>query len=583
MSTDDSKKRARSELDDTEMQGCCGLGSPCSKKQKSNRNQTALSAEAPTDNVWPSPESCLSWLLSKEDSNPNDVLKDFVANYWSQKPFLLQRGNAEYYKSKGVDIGLDTIYEIVQDHEEMFTFGQNIICKHYDAETKTEVNAKDRGDLVDLKELKSLFNNQGATIQFLHSHFYHFEIGNLIFNLESYFGNFVSSNIYITPNRKQGLKAHWDDIEAFILQIRGRKQWKLYALNEDEQFPINESHRDLEFDDESKYKLLLDCTLSPGDLLYFPRGTVHFAQCVDSKEGDDYSLHLTVSTNQNNHYGHFLKMAMNQCLDDLIQSDVRFRRNVPINIIDAVGTELNVPTLNEQQRAKEQQFHSTMDGLWDVLKTKMFGDTKGFKENARKVVDQMAVNFMSNRYPPTTFLKPDEFAVFGRDENQIKKEHDVEPEMTRKDELINEVEDGDNRRSIVDGESEVRWVDPKWVRIVTLKDVNAEMESDAKDLEEAGEEEEADLMRDGDNLLLYSCVKNDPKTHLMAYEGDVASAPMMALASDRQLFLELTKQSPEWIKVKDLADKCPDCDVDRICDLLFALWADGVLETKKHH
>ena len=166
-----------------------------------------------------------------------------------------------------MDIGLDSIYEIIAKHEDEFTFGQNIICKHYDPESKTEINAVERGEIVKLEDVQSLFTDQGATIQFLHSHFYHFEIGNLIFNLESYFGNFVSSNIYITPNRKQGLKAHWDDIEAFILQIRGQKRWKLYALNEEDQFPINESHRDLKFDDESKYTLIMECTLSPGDLL----------------------------------------------------------------------------------------------------------------------------------------------------------------------------------------------------------------------------------------------------------------------------------------------------------------------------
>ena len=48
---------------------------------------------------------------------------------------------------------------------------------------------------------------------------------------------------------------------------------------------------------------------------------------------DDYSLHLTISTNQNNCYGTLFKMMMNKLIDNLIQSNIEFRKNLPINII----------------------------------------------------------------------------------------------------------------------------------------------------------------------------------------------------------------------------------------------------------
>ena len=43
----------------------------------------------------------------------------------------------------------------------------------------------------------------------------------------------------------------------------------------------------------------------PGDLLYFPRGTVHEAEAVGSKE---HSTHVTISTYQHK-YGYFLGKA----------------------------------------------------------------------------------------------------------------------------------------------------------------------------------------------------------------------------------------------------------------------------------
>lgn len=46
--------------------------------------------------------------------------------------------------------------------------------------------------------------------------------------LQEYFGCFVGCNAYLTPPLSQGFAPHFDDIEAFILQIEGKKLWKVY-------------------------------------------------------------------------------------------------------------------------------------------------------------------------------------------------------------------------------------------------------------------------------------------------------------------------------------------------------------------
>lgn len=33
---------------------------------------------------------------------------------------------------------------------------------------------------------------------------------------------------YLTPPGSQGFAPHYDDIEAFVIQLEGQKQWKLY-------------------------------------------------------------------------------------------------------------------------------------------------------------------------------------------------------------------------------------------------------------------------------------------------------------------------------------------------------------------
>lgn len=43
---------------------------------------------------------------------------------------------------------------------------------------------------------------------------------------------------YITPANTAGFAPHWDDIDAFLLQLEGRKHWKVYApINDSEMLP----------------------------------------------------------------------------------------------------------------------------------------------------------------------------------------------------------------------------------------------------------------------------------------------------------------------------------------------------------
>lgn len=47
--------------------------------------------------------------------------------------------------------------------------------------------------------------------------------------LQEYFGCFVGANVYLTPPGSQGFAPHYDDIEAFIMQLEGSKEWRIYA------------------------------------------------------------------------------------------------------------------------------------------------------------------------------------------------------------------------------------------------------------------------------------------------------------------------------------------------------------------
>ena len=102
---------------------------------------------------------------------------------------------------------------------------------------------------------------------------------------------------YLTPAGTQGFAPHYDDIEAFVIQVEGKKRWRLYKpRNRFEILPRTSSSEYLAFlpfnsftapeifneifllddlDEEEIGQPILDIVLDPGDLLYFPRGVIH--------------------------------------------------------------------------------------------------------------------------------------------------------------------------------------------------------------------------------------------------------------------------------------------------------------------
>ena len=92
-------------------------------------------------------------------------------------------------------------------------------------------------------------------------------------------------NMYVTPNKDFNcLGKHSDFNELFILQLLGKKKWMIFQdeqgkdllLNNDDKRKNNEHfHRTIE--------------LTPMDLLYLPRNTVHKVECLEKEP----SIHLT--------------------------------------------------------------------------------------------------------------------------------------------------------------------------------------------------------------------------------------------------------------------------------------------------
>jgi len=132
----------------------------------------------------------------------------------------------------------------------------------------------------------------------------------------------VGCNAYLTPARSQGFAPHFDDIDAFILQVSGKKRWKLYnSVSESSVLPRYSSR---DFSPEELSEPTFDNILESGDVLYLPRGVIHQAESLEEN-----SLHVTISVNQRNNYFEFLKAAFADALENHANDSIRVRETLP--------------------------------------------------------------------------------------------------------------------------------------------------------------------------------------------------------------------------------------------------------------
>lgn len=71
--------------------------------------------------------------------------------------------------------------------------------------------------------------------------------------------------MYLTPAGSQGFSPHYDDIDAFVLQLEGAKRWRCYRPPSEQDFLARFSSPD--FAEDAIGDPVLDIVLEPGDLL----------------------------------------------------------------------------------------------------------------------------------------------------------------------------------------------------------------------------------------------------------------------------------------------------------------------------
>ncbi|XP_063080876.1 ribosomal oxygenase 2 isoform X2 [Cavia porcellus] len=277
----------------------------------------------------------------------------FFKEFWEKKPLLIQRDDpalAAYYQS------LFRLTDLKSLCGQSLYYGRDVnVCRCING--KKKVLNKD--GKVHFLQLRKDFDQKRTTIQFHQPQRFKDELWKIQEKLECYFGSLVGSNVYITPAGSQGLPPHYDDVEVFILQLEGEKHWRLYT-------PTVALAREYSVEPEARLGAPThEFTLKPGDLLYFPRGTIHQA---DTPPGLAHSTHVTISTYQNNSWGDFLLDTMSGLVFDTAKDDVELRRGIPRQLLMVETSAVATRTLSGFLRTLAERLEGTKELLSSDMK-----------------------------------------------------------------------------------------------------------------------------------------------------------------------------------------------------------------------
>lgn len=160
-------------------------------------------------------------------------------------------------------------------------------------------------------------------------------IGILSEQLTGIFCTHLQVNAYAGTGHDPGFGLHWDDHDVFILQMSGRKRWKVYAPTRP--WPL---YRDIEENAAPTDAPVWDHIIEPGDFLYLPRGQWHDVVGIDEP-----TLHITIGIN--NPTG----ISLFNWLIDKLREFPEVRQDLPI-LLDTRQQEIHLHRLIETLKSQ---------------------------------------------------------------------------------------------------------------------------------------------------------------------------------------------------------------------------------------
>jgi ribosomal protein L16 Arg81 hydroxylase len=223
---------------------------------------------------------------------------EFVESYWQQKSLWVNRQQQDFFASL---VTLEDLDHLIHTHAGRPDFPLSVMGSHLGTGVSPEQRSSDRTHWIPERIHQRLA--EGATLRIGNLPHYVAPVRRLAAAFETTIHTDVGINLYFTPRRARAFDVHFDNHDVFILQVSGRKRWKLFTPPQDLPLEVRFHGRDqwhrqpLPWDHPPQkgrhmLKETREIILHPGDLLYVPRGHPHQVCTTD----EEPSLHLTVAT-----------------------------------------------------------------------------------------------------------------------------------------------------------------------------------------------------------------------------------------------------------------------------------------------
>ncbi|NXG49877.1 RIOX1 oxygenase, partial [Psilopogon haemacephalus] len=309
---------------------------------------------------------------------------EFLERHWEREPLLVRRGNPDYYTGLFSTADFDAALRDSEVH-----FGTHLDVTSYAEGVRETHNPSGRA----LPAVVWDFYQNGCSLRLLCPQAFSPTVWHFLSILQEHFGSMAGANIYLTPPGTQGFAPHYDDIEAFVLQLEGKKHWRVYRPRTDTEVLPQFSSANLT--QAELGEPVLETVLEAGDLLYFPRGFIHQGDCLP----DVHSLHITVSSYQRNSWGDFLEKLLPAALQMALEEDVEYRQGLPMDYLRYMGV-ANSDTVDARRTAFVERVQRLIKKLVDYAPIDA-------------AVDQRAKSFLHDCLPPVLTQSEKSLSVYG--------------------------------------------------------------------------------------------------------------------------------------------------------------------------
>ena len=149
--------------------------------------------------------------------------QQFIKQHLDQRPLHISRQKHQHYFD-----GLLTKADIQQLLEsQQLQYGTNVDVTSYTDGQRTNLNYNgsanaDQPETADASTVMRRFNKESCSVRVLHPQRWVEPVYKLLSMLEVELRSPVGCNAYLTPPSSQGFAPHWDDIDAFVLQVEVR-------------------------------------------------------------------------------------------------------------------------------------------------------------------------------------------------------------------------------------------------------------------------------------------------------------------------------------------------------------------------